>query len=57
LNVRCKVVLKNFACENRKMCELRISNKKEFEKLVRNWTEKNKMKFISAGDDVVFELD
>lgn len=39
------------------MCELRISNKKEFEKLVRNWTEKNKMKFISAGDDVVFELD
>ncbi|CAD8096186.1 unnamed protein product [Paramecium sonneborni] len=57
LNVRCRVVLYNFACENRNMCEIRINNKKEFEKVVKSWMEKNNMKFISAGDDVVFELD
>ena len=36
---------------------MRISNKKEFEKVVKSWMEKNNMKFISAGEDVVFELD
>lgn len=39
------------------MCDLRMNNKKEFEKVVKTWTAKNNMKFISAGDDVVFELD
>lgn len=39
------------------MCELRINDKKEFEKVVKNWMDKNGMKFISASDDVVFILD
>lgn len=39
------------------MCELRINDKKEFEKIIKNWMDKNNMKFISANDDVIFLLD
>lgn len=39
------------------MCELRINDKKEFEKIIKNWMDKNNMKYISANDDVIFLLD
>lgn len=39
------------------MNQLRLRNKKQFEGKVKLWAEKNNMKVIEIGEDVVVELD